>query len=88
MTDLKSRRCVPCEGGVPPLDLAAATRLQKSLHARWKLIHNGERISATFEFSDYWRTHAFVSAVACASNRRPSTMRRYISTIRSSSGCG
>tara|TARA_R110000822_G_scaffold32743_7_gene93707 strand:+ start:4763 stop:5119 length:357 start_codon:yes stop_codon:yes gene_type:complete len=64
MTDLKSRRCVPCEGGVPPLDLAAATRLQKSLHARWKLIHNGERISATFEFSDYWRTHAFVSAVA------------------------
>jgi 4a-hydroxytetrahydrobiopterin dehydratase len=64
MTDLKTRRCQPCEGGIPALDLAAATRLQQSLDRRWKLINDGERIAANFSFGDYWRTTAFVNAVA------------------------
>lgn len=62
--DLITKHCVPCEGGMPPLDLAAATRLRQQLHERWKIAHKGERIEAQFAFTDYWRTTAFVNAVA------------------------
>jgi 4a-hydroxytetrahydrobiopterin dehydratase len=64
MNDLVKKHCVPCEGGVPALDLAAATRLQAQLDPRWKLTHEGARLEATFSFNDYWRTTAFVNAVA------------------------
>lgn len=64
MNDLVTKRCQPCEGGIPALDLAAATRLKAQLHARWRMTHGGERIEATFSFSDYWRTMAFVNAAA------------------------
>lgn len=63
-SDLVTKHCVPCEGGIPALDLAAATRLRQQLHSRWKITHQGERIEAMFQFDDYWRTTAFVNAVA------------------------
>lgn len=64
MTDLAKKRCVPCEGGVPALDLGAATKLKEKLRPNWKIINDGKMIQATFEFKNYWRTTAFVNAVA------------------------
>ena len=37
MTKLVDRKCVPCEGGVPPLDGAAAGELMAELHGDWAL---------------------------------------------------
>ncbi|HUP91437.1 MAG TPA: 4a-hydroxytetrahydrobiopterin dehydratase [Solimonas sp.] len=64
MTELAKKKCVPCEGGAKPLDLGAAVKLKEQLGAAWKLINDGKGIEATFRFKDYYRTTAFVNAVA------------------------
>lgn len=69
MTELAQKRCVPCEGGVPALDFAAAAKLKESLRPHWKLLDEGKRLEATFEFTNYWRTTAFVNAVAWIAHR-------------------
>ena len=64
MSDLSKKQCVPCEGGVPSLDLAAATTLKKQLNARWRIVQDGKAIEAPFTFDNYWQTTAFINAVA------------------------
>jgi 4a-hydroxytetrahydrobiopterin dehydratase len=64
MTDLKEKHCSPCRSDDPPLDPAAAARLQIQLHPRWQISDGGRALHAAFEFRNYWRTTAFVNAVA------------------------
>lgn len=66
MADVKlaEKRCIPCEGGVKPLDRAAAEKLMAQLGAQWKLSADSKQIHGTFEFKNYYRTTAFVNAVA------------------------
>ena len=62
MSELKTKHCLPCEGGVPALDLGAATKLREQLDRRWRLTREGKAIEATFQFDNYWQTTAFVNA--------------------------
>lgn len=64
MTELANKRCIPCEGGVPPLSTVLALALQKQLQPHWKLADDGKRLRADFEFKNYFRTLAFVNAIA------------------------
>lgn len=64
MTELATQKCKPCEGGIPPLDLAAAVKLRDQLRPEWSLVREGKAIQARFEFRNYFRTLAFVNAVA------------------------
>jgi 4a-hydroxytetrahydrobiopterin dehydratase len=64
MTELAQRRCVPCEGGTKPLTAAEAQSLQKNLGQNWKLVDGGKKLEGSFEFKNYFRTIAFVNAVA------------------------
>lgn len=64
MTELTKKHCVPCEGKVAPLDLAAASQLKAQLGKPWQLVNEGKGLQARFEFSNYYRTTAFVNAVA------------------------
>jgi len=64
MSELSRRRCVPCEGGVKALDRAVAEELLKQLGPQWKLSADGKQIVGTFEFKNYFRTTAFVNAIA------------------------
>ena len=66
--DLTTRRCKPCEGGVPPLDPGAVRELMQALHGDWTLAADGKSISRAFEFSGYHRTMGFVNAVAWIAN--------------------
>jgi pterin-4-alpha-carbinolamine dehydratase (EC 4.2.1.96) len=70
MNELAQRRCLPCEGGVDPLTAAAAEALRTQLDARWKLVDDGRRLQADFEFRNYYHTTAFVNAVAWVAHRQ------------------
>ena len=64
MSELESKRCVPCEGGVPPLSSERVNILLSELDDGWELDDDGKRIARSFSFDDYHRTMAFVNAVA------------------------
>jgi 4a-hydroxytetrahydrobiopterin dehydratase len=62
--DLTSRHCKPCAKGDIPLNHGQAEGLLAELHADWRLDEPGREISRTFRFKDYYRTMAFVNALA------------------------
>lgn len=64
MTELAQKRCIPCEGGGTALAKDDAEALLKQLDPRWKLLDGAKKLEATFEFKNYFRTLAFVNAVA------------------------
>ena len=64
MSDLVTRRCKPCEGGVPPLEADAVAELMQALHENWAVSDDGKSIARTFEFAGYHRTISFVNALA------------------------
>jgi len=68
MDALKERKCVPCEGGVKPLDAAMATGMQKQLHADWRLVEDGKALARDLRFPDFHRTMSFVNALAHVAN--------------------
>jgi 4a-hydroxytetrahydrobiopterin dehydratase len=68
MTDLTAKRCVPCEGGVAPMDSAAAATMLDRLHD-WGLDEGGKAISRSFAFKNYYETMAFVNALAWIAHR-------------------
>ncbi|HUR40112.1 MAG TPA: 4a-hydroxytetrahydrobiopterin dehydratase [Verrucomicrobiae bacterium] len=69
MPKLAEKRCLPCEGGAKPLDRIAAEKLLPEAGPLWKLSADGKQISATFDFKNYYRTTAFVNAVAWISHQ-------------------
>jgi 4a-hydroxytetrahydrobiopterin dehydratase len=68
MSDLATRRCKPCEGGVEPLTLGAARKLLEDLD-HWTLDPAGKEIHKLFNFRNYHETMAFVNATAWISHR-------------------
>ncbi len=65
-TDLASRKCVACDGGVPPLKQDEASRLLKLIRG-WESADG--RIAKTYSFKNYYETMAFVNAAAWISHR-------------------
>ncbi len=67
--DLASKECVPCRGGIPPLELDEARKLQASTPG-WSLSEEGTRISRTFQFKDFLEAMKFVNDVAEVAERQ------------------
>lgn len=61
MSDLASKTCVPCRGGVPPMK---GTELEKYLKqvSGWKAI-NEHHLTRAFTFPDFKQALAFVNKV-------------------------
>lgn len=69
MSDLAGKHCVPCEGGIQPLERAEAERLQKkNLADGWEISDDDKEIRKDFRFKGYYKTMAFVNAVAWIAN--------------------
>jgi 4a-hydroxytetrahydrobiopterin dehydratase len=68
MSDLSTKSCMPCEGGVPPLTPAEAAALLKQLHKEWTLAEDGKSIKRSLKFKDFYRTMSFVNALAHVAN--------------------
>lgn len=66
MNDLARKRCKPCEGGIAPLQDAQIAPLLKGLSG-WE--REGQGITKTFSFKNYFDTMAFVNASAWVSHR-------------------
>ncbi|RJQ36381.1 4a-hydroxytetrahydrobiopterin dehydratase [Candidatus Parcubacteria bacterium] len=60
---LREKKCVPCEGGMPPLDHDAIERLQPEIDLAWNII-DGKKIRREFKFADFKQAVDFVDKVA------------------------
>ena len=61
MSELASKTCVPCRGGVPPLRGKELQDLSKQVPA-WNVLDE-HHISRTFTFPDFAKALAFVNKV-------------------------
>ena len=68
MNELTSRRCVPCEGGVPALSAAQAQAQMSALSGEWQLAADARSLRREFRFVDFYRTMSFVNALAHIAN--------------------
>ncbi len=61
--DLKIKKCVPCEGNVPPLSPIEIQNLLNELSNAWE-VRDNRKISFEFRFPDFKQTMGFVMKVA------------------------
>ena len=61
MSNLASKTCVPCRGGVPPLKGAELAALQKQVDG-WNVVEE-HHIAKTFNFPDFRSALQFVNRV-------------------------
>ena len=61
MTDLASKNCVPCRGGVPPLAGKELDALSKQV-PDWRVV-DGHHIVRLYKFPDFRQALAFVNKV-------------------------
>lgn len=61
MSDLASKTCVPCRGGVPPLAGEELAKLSREV-PQWKIV-DGHHIVRSFAFPDFRQALAFVNKV-------------------------
>jgi len=61
MSELASRECVPCRGGVPPLEGEELQRLSDQLNS-WSVVED-HHLSKAFKVADFAESLAFVNRV-------------------------
>lgn len=59
--NLTEKKCVPCEGGVPPFDPSETEKYLKKVD-NWNL--EGNKIHKIYHFADFTKTMDFVNKVA------------------------
>lgn len=59
---LAQQSCVPCRGGMAPLDRGRAEELLKEI-PQWSLDEGATRISRTFKFKDFAQALDFVNGI-------------------------
>lgn len=62
MTELAAKECVPCKGGVPPLEGEELQKLHDELNHGWDVV-DGHHLEKTYEFPDFVTALAFVNQV-------------------------
>jgi len=60
---LSKRKCIPCEGDVPPLTEEEAEKLNLELN-EWTLVDGAALLAKSFRFPDFTQTMVFVNKVA------------------------
>ena len=65
MSELFEKKCVPCEGGVPALDISEIHKYQKKING-WDVIKNEKNIyflEKKFTFKNFVESQKFVNEV-------------------------
>ena len=68
MTDFVEKTCKPCEGGVAPLTKQEVDKFLEDIPG-WQANDMGTEIHRVFEFKGYYKTIAFVNAIAWMANQ-------------------
>jgi 4a-hydroxytetrahydrobiopterin dehydratase len=63
MSTLADLECVPCKGGVAPLDPAACAALLERLGGGWELTEGARRLVKTYTFRNFAEGLEFVNRV-------------------------
>ncbi len=66
MTDLKEKKCIPCEGGIPSLDLSEIHKYQKKVDG-WDIKPNKKNIyflEKKFKFKNFLESKKFINKVS------------------------
>ena len=65
MSELKDKKCVPCEGGVIPFDISEIHKYQKKVDG-WNIIKDNDSIyylEKNFKFENFIKSQNFVNKV-------------------------
>ena len=68
MTDLTKIRCVGCEGGIPAMTRDEINKLLPQVKS-WQVSTDNKQISRRFTFKGFYKTMAFVNAIAWIANQ-------------------
>ena len=68
MTDLLKIRCVGCEGGIPAMQRDEIKQLLPQING-WEVSEDSKFISRRFNFKGFYKTMAFVNAIAWIANQ-------------------
>lgn len=60
---LSDKKCVPCEGGTPPLTKEETDEFMIQINDEWQL-EKGKKIMRDFKFKDFARAMEFVNKIA------------------------
>ena len=67
MLNLTAKKCVPCEGGVPPIEGVELQKYLAELKPGWTVVE-GKKIQKDYKFKDFKAAMAFVNKVADLAN--------------------
>ncbi len=62
MSELAEKKCVPCRGGVPPLDPGAVEELLQKLGGGWSAVRH-HHLEKEFKFKNFREALAFANRV-------------------------
>lgn len=62
MSDLVEKECIPCKGGVPPLDQRELTELLDKLGGGWRVV-DGHHLEKEYRFGDFRTALDFTNRV-------------------------
>lgn len=62
--NLHNKKCIPCEGGTPPLSAKQIVSYQSQLKTPWTLDEEKKRIKREFQFKNFKESMAFVNKIA------------------------
>jgi len=68
VSDLTSKTCKPCEGGIAPLTAIEAQRFLKELNSEWRLSPASDSLHREWKFRNFFHTMSFVNAAAHIAN--------------------
>ncbi len=67
--DLSKKKCIPCEGKVPPLTVEKIAELKKEISNDWSVLEN-KKLRKEYLFVNYQHTMDFVNKVAAVAEEQ------------------
>ena len=82
---LHEKRCIPCEGGVPPLDDSGREPLLSELNNGWQVV-DGHHLERTWSFPDFAEAHGYLATALQMQGNLDDAIRHYQEALRIAPG--